>query len=85
MNMKKKIFAIGVACGLSFNLGAQAPSENNILFGTSETLVVEQAAPVAGETTCTGNPELESTECWSRYRAVLSVHLRKVLVHGKWT
>ena len=82
MNTKKKLFAIGVACGLSFNLGAEAPSETNVFFGGQDTLVIEEAAPVAGEVMCTGNPDDESTECWAQYRAVLVARYRRTYGHG---
>lgn len=83
MNMRS-LFAIGVACGLSFDLGAEAPSEANVFFGAPETLVIEEPAPVA-EVKCTGNPEDESNECWAQYRAVLVARFRKIHRHGSWT
>ncbi len=87
MNMnKKKLLSIGVvACGLSFNLGAEAPSEVNVLFGAPETLVVDQPEPVGGEYMCTGSLENEATDCWARYQAVLTGRLHKVPRHGSWT
>ncbi|MFZ3321105.1 MAG: hypothetical protein WA190_01965 [Usitatibacter sp.] len=84
MNIKT-LLAIGIACGLSFDLGAEAPSETNPFYGAPETLVIEEPAPVAGELMCTGNPDDESTECWAQYRAVLVARLRKIQRHGIWT
>ncbi|HLX22869.1 MAG TPA: hypothetical protein VKR38_05935 [Usitatibacter sp.] len=84
--IKKKLLSIGVvACGLSFNLGAEAPSGVNVFFGAPETLVVAEPAPVDGKYTCTGNPESEATECWAQYQAVLVARLHKAHRHGSWT
>jgi hypothetical protein len=85
MDMKKKLLAIGAACGLSFNLCAEAPGETSIFFGAPETLVIDEAAPVPGEQMCTGNPEDESTECWAAYRAIAVARYRKAVRHGTWT
>jgi hypothetical protein len=85
MNMKKKLLAIGVACGLSFNLAAEAPGETSVFFGSLESLVVEEPAPVGGEFTCTGNPREESSDCWAQYKAVEVARLRKTQRHGIWT
>jgi hypothetical protein len=85
MNMKKKLLAIGVACGMSFNLAAEAPGETSVFFGAPETLVVDEPAPVGGEVMCTGNPDNVSTECWAQYKAVQVARLRKIQRHGNWT
>ena len=70
--MKKKLFAVSVACGLSFNLAAQAPSETNVLFGAPVSLVIEQSAPAEGDG-------------WASYNAVLMAHFQRVQRHGRWT
>ena len=85
MNMKQKVLAISVACGLSFNLAAEAPGESNALFGAPVSLVPEETGPGAGEVMCTGNPDDKSNECWAPYRAVLVAHLRRIQRHGSWT
>ncbi len=85
MNTKKKVLAVGVACGLSFNLAAEAPGESSALYGSPMSLVVEEAGPAAGEVRCTGNPDDTSTECWAAYRAVLVARFRPVQRHGSWT
>jgi hypothetical protein len=83
--MKKKLFAISVACGLSFNLAAEAPGETNILFGAPMSLVIEENGAAAGERMCTGNPSDQSSECWAPYRALVVAHIRRVQRHGSWT
>lgn len=45
MNIKNKLFVISVACGLSFNLAAEAPGESAALFGAPASLVLEEAGP----------------------------------------
>jgi hypothetical protein len=86
MNMKNKLFAVAVACGLSFNLAAEAPGESSAFFGSPVTPVIEDAAPNAGEVMCTSsNPDDKSTECWASYRAVLVARFRRVQRHGTWT
>jgi len=84
MRIRKTLFAIGMTCGLSCNLGAEAPSEVNVLFGARDSLELQEPGPVAGETMCTGDPRDESTECGSQYRAVISAQYRRVAVRGTW-
>ncbi len=84
MNMKKLLLALGVF-GMSFDLGAEAPGELNVFFGSPETLVMEEAGPAPGEQMCTGNLDNDATECWTSYRAVLVARFRKTHGHGSWT
>jgi len=84
MRITKTLFVIGMACGLSGNLGAEAPGEVNVLFGARDSLQFQEPGPVAGEMMCTGNPRDESTECGSQYRAVIAAQYRRVAVRGTW-
>ena len=85
MNLKMKLLAIGAACGLSFNLAAEAPSESNVFFSPTATLVIDEAPGAAQNQTCTGDASDPATECWASYRAVLGATFKKVQRKGTWT
>jgi hypothetical protein len=87
--MKKKIAAIGIACGLSFNLSAEAPSETSIFLRAADGPGVEEVvAPMPGNARCSGNPQAGMAECWAPYRAVLVMRVRNgstaILPRGTW-
>ena len=82
-----KLFAIGLACCLPTGLAAEDPNDSTFLLGTTDSLVIEESAPIAKDVFCARNPSDKGTECMAFHRAVLTARIQKVSTireRGRW-
>ncbi len=82
-----KLLAIGLACCLPTGLAAEDPNESAMHLGTTDSLVIEESAPIAQDVFCARNPSDKAAECMSFHRAVLTARIQKVSTireRGRW-
>jgi hypothetical protein len=83
----KNLLLISLAVLLPTGLAAEDPNDASVLLGTTDTLVIEESAPVAKDVLCSRNPADRATECMAVHRAVLTAHTQKVSTlrqRGRW-
>ena len=83
----KKLLAIGLACCLPTGLAAEDPNESSRVFGTTDSLVIEESVPIARDVVCARNPADKAIECMAFHRAVLTARIQKAFTireRGRW-